>query len=585
MSQKRDFSSEDKNSERLTSSIGLETLEQLQKFIDQHDVQNPKDCSERFPRIYDKIIRKKFGQKIKYPNRLSGRGLPILYTTLEDFQELVNKNNICSAKEFEEKFPTDFHRMSRSGYARKIVYCETEEERFIIENKIISGADMERRFLKIYRRFKYLGFNCTEFSYYIIPKVKKEFPKKEKKIKPDPFPDFINLEDFQKYIDDNKIVSGKNFRDINSKLHYKAQKLGYISRIKYYPKPKVHNYKVHPELTTLEAFQDFIDKNNIQNAKDFANRFYSVYDMISSRLGNGMAEKLKYPKPFVSKLAEYKTLEDFQRYVDENKIRNISDLKQKNYSLYIKISGKKLTNSIVFENDRMKSVDDFQKYIDDNNITRPKEFRYEHKTIYNLAYKLGILNNLKYTNRINTYKEFQTAEDFQNFIDLHSDVIRKATDLYDNFRGVYTKAMEKGYLSQLKYNSSTKSYGQLLAEEILSELGISFYVDHTFDWLRNINPLYLDLYLPDYNIAFEIQGQQHFGPVDHFGGEENFIISRERDLKKYNQCNENGVKIYYFYKIFQESEWEGFDISNFFAPVLELTKENIEYILDSIKMR
>ena len=52
-----------------------------------------------------------------------------------------------------------------------------------------------------------------------------------------------------------------------------------------------------------------------------------------------------------------------------------------------------------------------------------------------------------------------------------------------------------------------------------------------FPWL---NRQRLDFFLPDYNIAIEYQGEQHFKPIKYFGGEKRFIDRIERDKKKIN---------------------------------------------------
>lgn len=52
----------------------------------------------------------------------------------------------------------------------------------------------------------------------------------------------------------------------------------------------------------------------------------------------------------------------------------------------------------------------------------------------------------------------------------------------------------------------------------------------------------LDFYLPDYNIAIECQGIQHFKNVAIFKNSEN---SKKRDIKKNIKCKENGINILY----------------------------------------
>ena len=64
-----------------------------------------------------------------------------------------------------------------------------------------------------------------------------------------------------------------------------------------------------------------------------------------------------------------------------------------------------------------------------------------------------------------------------------------------------------------------------------------------FDWL---GLQHLDFYLPKYNIAIECQGEQHFRPIDYFGGKDEYDIICNRDKIKYNLCKEHDLNIFYF---------------------------------------
>jgi hypothetical protein len=55
-------------------------------------------------------------------------------------------------------------------------------------------------------------------------------------------------------------------------------------------------------------------------------------------------------------------------------------------------------------------------------------------------------------------------------------------------------------------------------------------------WLA---PQHLDVYLPDANIGIEFQGEQHYGPVDFFGGEAAFEGQSRRDQRKRKLCSTN----------------------------------------------
>ena len=42
-------------------------------------------------------------------------------------------------------------------------------------------------------------------------------------------------------------------------------------------------------------------------------------------------------------------------------------------------------------------------------------------------------------------------------------------------------------------------------------------------------------------VGIEYQGQQHYEPAGYFGGEESFKQTQERDKRKKQLCDENGV--------------------------------------------
>lgn len=87
-----------------------------------------------------------------------------------------------------------------------------------------------------------------------------------------------------------------------------------------------------------------------------------------------------------------------------------------------------------------------------------------------------------------------------------------------------------------------------LEEELkqsLNENKIKYYQQYTWEWLKYKKSLRVDFYLPDYNIAIECQGRQHFVPDEFFGGIDNFKTRKEIDYKKYFLCQENGVNMLY----------------------------------------
>ena len=55
--------------------------------------------------------------------------------------------------------------------------------------------------------------------------------------------------------------------------------------------------------------------------------------------------------------------------------------------------------------------------------------------------------------------------------------------------------------------------------------------------------LKFDFYLPQYNLCIEYQGEQHYIPVEYWGGEEELKKNQEYDLLKKNYCKDNKISL------------------------------------------
>ena len=83
----------------------------------------------------------------------------------------------------------------------------------------------------------------------------------------------------------------------------------------------------------------------------------------------------------------------------------------------------------------------------------------------------------------------------------------------------------------------------------LLENNIDFEYQKKFDWLGKQS---LDFYIPQYNIAIECQGKQHFG-LGGWSNKFDFQKLQELDLRKYNLCKEHNIKLlYYTHEDFEE---------------------------------
>jgi len=55
---------------------------------------------------------------------------------------------------------------------------------------------------------------------------------------------------------------------------------------------------------------------------------------------------------------------------------------------------------------------------------------------------------------------------------------------------------------------------------------------------------HLDMWFPDWRVAVEYHGKQHFEPVEFFGGEEAFKDTQERDARKERLCKQHSVALF-----------------------------------------
>lgn len=91
------------------------------------------------------------------------------------------------------------------------------------------------------------------------------------------------------------------------------------------------------------------------------------------------------------------------------------------------------------------------------------------------------------------------------------------------------------------------SIGNYILASTLKELNVNFKTEYYVDLTNsnyNAKSLRFDAFLPEYNVAIEYDGEQHFRPVERFGGEEAFNRNVERDKIKNKYCIENGIILY-----------------------------------------
>ena len=118
----------------------------------------------------------------------------------------------------------------------------------------------------------------------------------------------------------------------------------------------------------------------------------------------------------------------------------------------------------------------------------------------------------------------------------------KKIDIICLEHGIF-KQMPHSHLSGVGCPKCQESKGEREIRKILEYNNLEYISQHSFKECFYKNELRFDFYLPKLNICIEYDGEQHFRPVEFYGGEENFKIQKSRDLIKSNYCNLNNIKL------------------------------------------
>lgn len=130
---------------------------------------------------------------------------------------------------------------------------------------------------------------------------------------------------------------------------------------------------------------------------------------------------------------------------------------------------------------------------------------------------------------------------------------------YRNADGRLTIKCDKGHVNITSWHSfnSKKAYNngcfrclkhksEDLCRKIFEKETGKIFVKIRPTWLRNPETgslLELDGHCEELKLAFEYDGEQHFKPIDFFGGEESFISRVKRDLVKNELCEKHGIML------------------------------------------
>lgn len=103
-----------------------------------------------------------------------------------------------------------------------------------------------------------------------------------------------------------------------------------------------------------------------------------------------------------------------------------------------------------------------------------------------------------------------------------------------------------GHLQGQGCPTCNQSHLENEVELFLKFHNIHFRKQQTFSWLKDRASMKLDFFLPDYGVAVECQGEQHFISSEFMGGDNGLQKVQRRDRLKESLCQVHGINVLYY---------------------------------------
>lgn len=122
-----------------------------------------------------------------------------------------------------------------------------------------------------------------------------------------------------------------------------------------------------------------------------------------------------------------------------------------------------------------------------------------------------------------------------DYVGTNGKTLFKHTDCGFIFKNTPHQILQKTPCPKCKrFNSK----GEIRIKKYLSSIDVQFEEQKTFSELSGLS---FDFYIPNNNLLIEYQGEQHYHPIKHFGGEKKYLKQVENDEKKRQFCKSSNL--------------------------------------------
>ena len=318
--------------------VEFSSVEQEQKFIDNHNITRSRDFIKDFPEMYKFTRTIHQFLSLKFKNDIDDDSL---YNSIDEFQDLIYNDDIKTCEEFEIRYPNVYNKMVNLRYRSLLIFTkfnrhdlkwvQTVEDykEFIEVSGITSRGDAIDMFGKDIRR------KISEEGW--MDKIGLEFPTND-------WSWVKSIDDIQDYIDKNNIESYKELREkflglkgVMVRKHWSKENLVF----------KKQPYLDTSWITSVEVAQEYVDRMGYKNSHEFSSDKEHNGDSIYRKLTVlGFAKYIKYPNPICRNLEFLSTIEDAEKFIKENNIKNSVDFFKRFGSEYNRLGSLNLLEKI-----------------------------------------------------------------------------------------------------------------------------------------------------------------------------------------------------------------------------------------------
>ena len=152
------------------------------------------------------------------------------------------------------------------------------------------------------------------------------------------------------------------------------------------------------------------------------------------------------------------------------------------------------------------------------------------------------LANKSKSNNSFKHEIYSLVGDEYTVLDTYTNAEVKIRLRHNKCGNVY-KSRPRTFLEGYRCPYCNSPKGETIITKLLDAFNIDYDYQKTFPDLKDKSCLSYDFFIPDQNILIEYQGIQHYQPVDHFGGDDRYIVQQKHDQMKLDYAKEHGYNL------------------------------------------